>query len=146
LVIIEPEIVETFFNLLWVAVIAALVAVWIATRPRRTESLRPAIGMQLGAFVVLALILLPVISLTDDLQARINPAETEHVARCGDQPSLNQRLHPMSVDLAQLAFSRKSPSATVWESVAAEERPSGRMHRLSRALATRPPPAATWPI
>jgi hypothetical protein len=135
--------VETFFNLLWVAVTAALVAVGVAIRPRRAKSLLPAMGAQLTAFVVLALILLPVISLTDDLQTRVSPAETEHVTRRGDlQPSPDQRLHP----LALLAFAPGIPSLSVRESVAAEQRPLRQMHGFSRAFVTRPPPAATSPF
>jgi len=139
--------VETFFNLLWVAVIAALAAVWLAARYRRAKSGLPATAVQFTAFVVLALILLPVISLTDDLQARISPAETEHVARRGDvQPSPDQRLHPLPVALTLLAFAPRIPSLTVRESVATEQRPLRQMHGFSRALATRPPPAVTSPF
>jgi len=138
--------VETFFNLLWVAVTTALAAVWLATRYPRTKSLLPAIGVQLTAFVVLALILLPAISLTDDLQASITLAETEHVARRGDlQLSPDQRLHHLPVALTLLAVIPRIPSPTVRESTVAEQPPLLRMHASSRALATRPPPAAISP-
>jgi hypothetical protein len=77
--------VETFFNLLWVAVTILLGAAWFANRRNSgAKSLLPAIGVQLVALAVLAAILLPVISLTDDLQANTNPAETERVTRRGD--------------------------------------------------------------
>jgi hypothetical protein len=137
--------VEIFFNFLWVSVTIALGAVWFGTPRRAAKSQLPALGVQLTALVVLALILLPVISLTDDLQASITLAETEHIARRGDtQPLPNQRLHLLPVALNVLAIPR-IPTMMVRESIVAEQPPLLRMHAFSRALATRPPPAAIHP-
>jgi hypothetical protein len=134
--------VEIFFNLLWVGVTIALGAVWLAARCRGTTSLLPSVGVQLTAFVVLALVLLPVISLTDDLQARITPAETEHFVRRGDlQPSPDQGLHALPVALT-LVFIPRLPPETTRESLAAEQTPLRQMHAFSHALAKRPPPTA----
>lgn len=137
---------EIFFNLLWVGVTVVLGAAWLAARQRGTKSLLPSLGVQLTALVVLALILLPVISLTDDLQASITLAETEHVARRGGtHPSPDQRLHPLPVALTLLVVIPRIPPPTVRESIVAEQPPLPRMQAFSRALATRPPPAAISP-
>jgi hypothetical protein len=140
--------VEIFFNLLWVTVTIALAAIWLASHHRGTRSrLSPALGVQLTAFLVLALVLLPVISLTDDLQTQISPAETEHVARRGDlQPAPDQRLHSLPVALTLLVTLPKIPSIAVRESVAAEQLSLRQVNQFYRAFATRPPPAATSPV
>lgn len=135
---------ETFFNLLWVAVTIVLCAVWFAGRRRpRAKTLLPAIGVQLVALAVLAVILLPVISLTDDLQACTAPAESEHLSRRGDlQASPDQPLHSLPLSLALLASAPMAPQMPVLAFVGVGESTSQQMRGFSRAHATRPPPLA----
>ena len=68
-------------NLAWVAVTIALWSCWFARRRQaKTASILPAIAVQLISLAALTAILLPVISITDDLQAANNPAEVERGA------------------------------------------------------------------
>ena len=73
---------ETFLNLAWGLLAALMVCLWPRFAPRtgpdgRMKDWR----MQFVALAVLLLILLPVISVTDDLQAIQNPAETDSSLR-----------------------------------------------------------------
>jgi hypothetical protein len=76
---------ELICNLGWLAVTIALWGFWCAQgrqakrRPMRGLQL-PAIAAQLISLCALTAILLPVISITDDLQASNNPAEVERSA------------------------------------------------------------------
>jgi hypothetical protein len=73
--------VEIFLNLIWLILSASLALLWIKG-PRNNSSERDW-KLQLLALVMLALILLPVISMTDDMQA-MSAAEVEHVTRRAD--------------------------------------------------------------
>jgi hypothetical protein len=141
--IIALEIVEILSNLVWVAVAAALLAVWLTGRWRgRAESLLPAIGMQLVALAVLVVILLPVISVTDDLQANTNPAETERMARRGDaQPAPDQPLQHVPVALAVLASAPRLPRMQAWGFIARQHLAAESFRGFFRDLPARSPPA-----
>ncbi len=72
---------ELLCNLAWVAVSTVLWSSWLVRRRHaRTASILPAIAVQLISLAALTAILLPVISITDDLQASNNPAEVERSA------------------------------------------------------------------
>ncbi len=135
---------ETFFNLLWVAVTILLGAAWFANRRNSgAKSLLPAIGVQLVALAVLAAILLPVISLTDDLQANTNPAETERVTRRGDlQLSPDQPLHRLPAVLAPLVAAPIFSQMPATGFSAATETVQRQPHGFFPASRTRPPPLA----
>jgi len=62
---------EIVLNLIWVVLAAVIVRLWISFAPQRGASR----GTQIGALAMLILFLLPVISVTDDLQALQNLAE-----------------------------------------------------------------------
>lgn len=64
---------ELFLNLAWVALAGLLCGLWYRDAQRRGQSR----GLQLVALAMLVLILFPVISVTDDLQAAQNPAEDD---------------------------------------------------------------------
>jgi hypothetical protein len=136
--------VETFFNLLWVAVTIMLGAAWLANlQDRRKKSLLPAIGVQLVALAVLAAILLPVISLTDDLQANTAPAETERVTRSGDlQLAPDQPLHRWPAILAPFVAAPISSQMPATVFSAAAETVQRQAYGFFRAFTTRPPPLA----
>jgi hypothetical protein len=65
--------VEQLFNLAWLLLASAVVCLWFGCGPRTGVSRRK----QYVALAVLALILFPVISITDDLLAAQNPAEAD---------------------------------------------------------------------
>jgi hypothetical protein len=73
---------ELFLNLAWVLLATLMFCLWPCFAPRtgrdrRTNDWR----MQFVALAVMLLIVFPVISVTDDLQATQNPAETDSTAR-----------------------------------------------------------------
>lgn len=80
---------ELLSNLVWIVVALALWGLWLASRRRaRGGSPRIGIGVQAVSLAVLTLILLPVISVSDDLQASHNPAEVERSCNRNDQHDL----------------------------------------------------------
>ncbi len=86
---------ELFLNLAWVLLVALMVWLWLRFAPRcgpdgRMKD-RP---MQLVALAVLLLILFPVISVTDDLQAIQNPAETDSTLRRDHIAAGSQSIFP----------------------------------------------------
>ena len=85
--------VELFSNLVWGILSASLGILWFAglwDRRRRGDSPAPDRRTQLVALTMLILILFPVISLTDDMQA-ISTAEVEHITRRADLlPAIDQ--------------------------------------------------------
>jgi hypothetical protein len=78
--------VELFLNLVWFLVSLLLVVHWTrAAHPDRTWRT----GKAAVALLLLVLLLLPVISVTDDLVATTGPSETEHIVRRGEMPLLH---------------------------------------------------------
>jgi hypothetical protein len=81
-----PHHVESFLgmeltlNLGWVLVAVWMVCAWLRVTPRAANDRR----VQLVALAVVILILLPAISMTDDLMAAQNPAEVDCCARRND--------------------------------------------------------------
>jgi hypothetical protein len=69
----SPLGMELILNLAWVLMAASLVCVWLRFALRTQADRR----LQFVALAVLLIILLPAISMTDDLQAAQNPAETD---------------------------------------------------------------------
>jgi hypothetical protein len=70
---------EFFLNIAWLLLAAGMIVLWLRTDSRSGTDRR----MQIVALGVLLLILFPVISVTDDLQAQQNPAETDCCQRRG---------------------------------------------------------------
>jgi len=70
---------ELFLNLGWALSAALLVCIWLRFAARTGASRQT----QLVALALLVLILFPVISVTDDLQAMQNPAEVDSCQRRG---------------------------------------------------------------
>jgi hypothetical protein len=69
--------VEIFLNLAWAVLAVTLVALWLRTGSTTGQSRRS----QIIAIAVLIAILFPVISVSDDLMAAQNPAETDNCQR-----------------------------------------------------------------
>lgn len=97
-------IVELVFNLLWLSLSAALVFFWaVRQRGRTGKSLRCDTRMQIVALAMLIVILLPVVSLTDDLQTHTTPAEAEHLGRRVDlQINADTGMHAASIAITAL--------------------------------------------
>lgn len=143
LVIIPLARVELFSNLSWVAVAIALWGVWLARqRAVRGASVLPGIAAQLAALVVLTAVLLPVISITDDLQASHNPAEVARTASAIERhlsPGAASRTLPVA--LALLAFCANSWRPRCFALLALHRRvPQPMQHRVC-GMWSRPPPA-----
>jgi hypothetical protein len=68
---------ELILNLVWALLAILLVRLWLRHAPRGCASTRT----QIAALAMLILILLPVISVTDDLQSIQNPAEVDSARR-----------------------------------------------------------------
>lgn len=72
---------ELFLNFVWLSVSLALLVTW-AKAVRRGDTKRT--WTVFLALVLLVILLLPVISMTDDLVAMVSPTEFEHAVRRGD--------------------------------------------------------------
>ncbi len=135
---------ELLSNLLWLALSSLLLGFWLLHRNRWTdESLRTSLGVQFVALALLIIVLLPVVSLTDDLQACTVPAESEHLARRSDfQTFTDYSLHAVSVAIAGLApfHAPPQPQTLAWLSLPIEKEAIG--VRYLHILGIRPPPAA----
>jgi hypothetical protein len=84
--------VEIFLNFAWAVLAVTLVVLWLRLGCRLDQSRRS----QIVAIAVLIAILFPVISVSDDLIAAQNPAETDNCQR-------RDHLTPGSAHLLQLA-------------------------------------------
>lgn len=76
---------EISLNLAWAVLATAMFVLWLRFRPHHKASG----GMQLAALTVCVLILLPVISISDDLLAVQFPGETDTSLRWGHRQSIN---------------------------------------------------------
>lgn len=142
--------VEILSNLAWGLVVAVLWGLWLKSLPRRGEqrtqgkaALLPAIGVQLVALTMLSVVLLPVISVTDDLQAANFPAEVERAGGRNDRHlSLDQFTHPLPVALALLVLSFPPLRLHTIAFLSNDELLPRQRHAYARTLWSRPPPAA----
>ena len=134
---------EILSNVVWVTVALALCCVWLVqSRCLRGAFLRSGIGTQLIALVVLSVILLPVISVSDDLQASHNPAEVERTCVRSDQHLLLPDAAPaapaaLAFVLTCLLLGSTRLLAFVRPTASLCPEQSGHV----RSLACRPPPA-----
>jgi hypothetical protein len=73
---------EAILNLVWALLVMLMFGLWLRFAPRTGPNRRRDSGqIQFVALAVLILLLFPVISVTDDLQAIQNPAETDSCQR-----------------------------------------------------------------
>ncbi len=97
---------EIILNLVWALLATLMFWLWMRHAPCECLSRRT----QLVALVVVILVLLPVISVTDDLQALQNPAELDCCARRHQAVSCPHSIFPavailLPPVLAELSFS-----------------------------------------
>ena len=129
---------EITLNLAWAA--CSLVLIWYWTR--RTAANSVPRRMQILALAMVVLLLLPVISLSDDLMAMQGPAETDS--------SMRRALHPdeghPSVVPVSFALPEQVFAALPWsrssQVVVQNERLAPLVPVQTRSLDRRPPPQA----
>ena len=134
---------ELLCNFAWATVIVALWSCWFVRRRSARISPLPAIALQLISLAALTAILLPVISITDDLQAANNPAEVERSAGKRDHLFSFQQAHHGAPGIVALVVPAFRPSLLTRFSLLPTDSadPSeGTAHLL--APWSRPPPAA----
>lgn len=140
---------EILSNLAWGLVVVVLWGLWLNSLPRRGEqgsraqaSLLPAIGIQLVALAMLSAVLLPVISVTDDLQSANIPAEVERAGGRNDRHlALDQVAHPLPIALALLIFSLPPLRLHTIAFLTSDELLPRQHEAYARTLWSRPPPA-----
>jgi len=96
---------ELFLNFVWVVLATVMVGLWLRQARREGHDRR----MQLISLGVLLLILLPAISMTDDLMAAQNPAEIDCCLRRGHEYAQPDFIFPAFHALPVLAFSCVAP-------------------------------------
>ena len=95
---------EIILNLVWVLLAVAIVRLWTSYARQEGVSRRA----QVIALATLIVILLPVISITDDLQTIQNPAELECCARRNHVASCPHSIFPAIAALTPSAFAKPS--------------------------------------
>ncbi len=91
---------ELFLNLAWAAVSVCMICLWLRLAPRTGPGRR----IQFVALAMIILILLPAISMTDDLQAARNPAEIDTCLRRDHEWSSPHSIVPAVALLPLLVF------------------------------------------
>jgi hypothetical protein len=109
---------ELVLNLVWIVLAGLMLCLWLRFGPQSgPDGRNHGRKMQFVALALLVLILFPVISVTDDLQAAQNPAETESSVRRNQAvasphstfPSVAALPLPLLAELS-FGFSRFAPS------------------------------------
>jgi hypothetical protein len=132
---------ELLLNLGWVVVSTLMVCVWLRSTPSPSAASQGHRSRQLVALAVLVLILFPVISVTDDLQAVLNPAETDTALRRDHSAVAPHSILPAAAGLPIPAF-----AAGLFGPV--RVRPQGASRMASKTnpslvqIQNRPPPPA----
>ena len=135
--------VELLSNLIWVAVTIVLWALWLAHGRRTGGTSTLPTGLQVVALVMLTAILLPAISVSDDLQASHSPAEVERVCGKSDQHLyLLDAAHHAPVAFALVVACALFAAPRRIAFVPADPSPILQRPETPRALWSRPPPAA----
>lgn len=135
---------EILSNLVWLSVVLALWGFCLSGRRGQGKaSLLPAIGVQLVALALLSAVLLPAISVTDDLQTAHNLAEVVRPGSKSDHHlALEQASHPLPVALALLFFSYRPLRLHTFAFLSGDESMPHQAAACARTLWSRPPPAA----
>jgi hypothetical protein len=129
--------VELFLNLAGALIALAMVCLWLCST---TGSGRER-GIQVVALVLLILILFPTISMTDDLLAVQNPAETDVYVRLDHLHSSVHSFLPVAIAMVVEAV-KEPPSGFLREAVPGTL-PASLMNPPALApIENRPPPVA----
>jgi hypothetical protein len=140
------NVLELLSNLVWLAVAISLWGLWfLRRRGVGKRSLFHSVGTEVIALAMLTTILLPAISITDDLHACQLPAEIKRSVLQSDRhlsPAARPRVQPFP--LALLALFCMSPLDYGGMTFVAVEQPTRSFMRgYLRSLWSRPPPAQT---
>jgi hypothetical protein len=130
---------EIVLNLIWLLLAVVIVRLWVCYAPQEGASRRT----QIGALAMLILFLLPVISVTDDLQAAQNLAEDDTYAclRRSSTVASPHSIFPAASTLSSLAFAEFP--VVYLGLVVAGHLPVGTPNNPAlSAIQNRPPPAA----
>ena len=135
--------VELLLNFAWLVLSGSLVIFWVSgLRFAHAPSRQPGLKVQMLALAMLILVLLPVISMTDDVQA-LTAAEIEHVTRRADLLPNSDQPADLAVSLEAMLFQARQ--AFDLHTFARLEPPQGRVQPQCgsvRQMANRPPPIA----
>ncbi len=142
--IIRLNAVELLSNLAWAVAIAAMWGLWLALqRSERRASVLPAVAVQVIGLAMVSAILLPAISVTDDLHASNIPAEVERVCSWSHrQSTLQQPSHILPLALALLLLCPRPSRVRTIAFLTAERLTPSRQTAYQPLLWSRPPPAA----
>lgn len=136
---------ESLFNLLWLALSSVLLTLWLHGQRQWSDELpRPSRRMQFVTVAMLIFILLPVVSLSDDLQACAPQAESEHLVRLGDSSDHGSLLPVISIALAATLLFSLAYRRSLAGSLAV---PQSTVHvhmGYRRILGNLPPPQAAF--
>lgn len=134
--------VELLFNVVWGALSLLLGYVWLSgLRTTGDDSPLPGRRTQFIALGMLILVLLPVVSLTDDLQAMTAPIEIEHITRRADiLPASDQPADIAALLQARLYLSRYLPHLQTFALLEPSVQGARPETGCIRQLANRPPP------
>jgi hypothetical protein len=129
---------ELFLNLVWLTLSASLVWGYIAFAPAPLKDRKVT---AIIALALLILVLLPVISMTDDLAAINNPAETDHLFRRDRAPLLlHSDVAVVAVVPLLIGIFAIVVALTSGEKLRLYSLPSVLLDGAVRALGVRPPP------
>jgi hypothetical protein len=128
---------ELTLNLGWALVAVWMLCAWVRTAPRRATDRR----IQMVALAVVILILLPAISMTDDLMAAQNPAEVDCCARRDYDHAHHHAIFPRDAAPPQPVFAGLSFSRLHQPVMGLAPAPSFDLPALA-PIQNRPPPAA----
>jgi hypothetical protein len=128
---------ELVLNLAWVLLATFMFSLWLRFAPPTGRDRH----LQLVALTVLLLILFPVISVTDDLQAVQNPAETDSLLRRNHGFSPAQSIFPAVAALPLAAMAEPSYGFISMAAPGIPQAPLFDEPALA-PIQNRPPPAA----
>jgi hypothetical protein len=127
---------ELTLNLGWVLVAVAMLCAWLRVAPRAAKERRA----QLVALAVVILILLPAISMTDDLMAAQNPAEIDCSVRRDHSCTSAHSIVPVTTALPPTGIS--IPALGILQTRAPSQAPAPFVENFSlTSIENRPPPA-----
>jgi len=128
---------EPFLNFVWALLTVVMAILWLRFGLREGTSRRS----QLVALAMLVLVLFPVISVSDDLQALQNPAEADCCVRRDLVVASTHFILPAVVALFQPVVTQM-PTGVLRHGAAGDAPRSQEDHPALAAIDNRPPPAA----
>jgi hypothetical protein len=129
---------EAALNFAWLTLALWIFWQWLRLHPRGNGEWRA----QLVGLALLILILLPVISISDDLLAAQSPAEVDITCVGRDHPLANAHAAVNPVPIFPDAAPIDLPASAVWPAPGGERRASYPYPPALQSIQNRPPPMA----